>query len=119
MESESEHSAPDHRRSWNEFQRELERHFSEFPVLPPVLRENADRLEALKRDGVVFIDKLFSADELAGLKAALKSRMERLRVGDATLAPGPETGRYRHYAIHTVVLEALILKNHPVITRSR
>ena len=120
MESKSDQSVPDHRRSWNEFQRELERHFSEFPVLPPVLRENADRLEILKRDGAVFIDKLFSADELAGLKAALKSRMERLRVGDATLAPGlldltPETGRYRHYGIHTVVPEALILKNNPVI----
>jgi Phytanoyl-CoA dioxygenase (PhyH) len=111
----------DHRQKWNDFQRELERHFAEFPVLSPKLGENEVRLEALKRDGVVFIDKLFNADEIAGLKAALKPRMQRLRAGDATLAsPGhldltPETGRYRHYALHTVEPTALILKDHPVI----
>jgi hypothetical protein len=115
-----EHSVLRHHRSWNEFQRKLQRHFSEFPVLTPKMPENIGRLEVLERDGAVFIDNLFSTDELTRLKAALKSRMERLRAGDATLAPGfldltPETGRYRHYAIHTFVPETLILKDHPVI----
>jgi Phytanoyl-CoA dioxygenase (PhyH) len=120
MDVKTEGSRPDHRRVWNKFQRELERHFSDFPVLAPKMSENIARLEVFKRDGAVFIDDLFTADELAKLKAALGDRMERLRAEDATLAPElldltPATGRCRHYAIHTVVPEALVLKDHPVI----
>lgn len=113
-------SQPDHRQKWIEFQRELQRHFTEFPILPPKLPENIDRLETLKRDGAVFIDNLFSAEQLGALQAALSPWMKRLRAGDNTLPKEsvdftPATGRYRHYGIHSVVPETFILKDHPVI----
>jgi hypothetical protein len=107
--------------NWDEFQSRLERHFKDFPIVPPKLPENVERLVALKRDGAVFIDNLLSPAEFEKLKRALQPKMKSLRAGDSTnLEPGtfdlyPELGRYRYYAIDKQVPEALILKDHPVI----
>jgi hypothetical protein len=46
--------------NWSDFQRRLEAHYSNFPILPASLPENRDRLETLKRDGLVFIPDLLS-----------------------------------------------------------
>jgi phytanoyl-CoA dioxygenase PhyH len=112
---------PDHRQRWVEFQREMERHFVEFPILTPKFPENVVRLDALRRDGAIFIDNLLTADEFTRLKTALQPKMRSLRAGDdANLPPGsfhlfPELGRYRYYRIDEQVPETLLLKNHPVI----
>jgi len=120
MEAKADLSSPDHRHGWNALQHKLEQHFTQFPILPAKLPQNAERLEILKRDGAVFIDNLFSADEFSRLKTALRPRMEGLRRGDTEIAPGlldvtPQTGRYRHYGIYKFVPETLLLKDHPVI----
>src|SRR5262245_42421168 len=93
---------PPERPTWNAIQDEIARHFADHPVQPPKDPANAARLDALVRDGVVFIDALISLDELSHLKQALTPRMDALRAVDHAAAPGllhlfPELGRMRHY----------------------
>ena len=42
--------------SWSDIRDEISRHYAEYPVLPPTLPENVERLATLERDGIVFIE---------------------------------------------------------------
>jgi hypothetical protein len=110
----------EHRPSWADFERGLERHFSKHPILPARLPENVERLERLQRDGIVFIDNLLTPDELARLKAALAPDMAGLRSGRPSAAPErlhlfPELGRFRLYNMYPAVADTALFKDHPVV----
>jgi len=48
--------AETHRLTWDASERPLDQHFEESPTRPVKLPENVERLEALERDGIVFIE---------------------------------------------------------------
>ena len=108
-------AAGTHRLTW-----ELDKHFEESPTRPVKLPENVERLEALERDGIVFIEGLFNADEMARKNAALAHDMEGLRSGQSD-APReqldlyPNVGRYRYYRIDLRVPETIAFRDHPVL----
>jgi hypothetical protein len=108
------------RSSWAETERAIADHYAQFPMVPPQLPENAERLATLERDGIVFIDNLFDAAALARLDAALATDRESMRSGTVHAQPGtahlaPERGRFRLYMMHERVPETLAFREHPVL----
>ena len=108
------------RTTWADSERAIAEHYERFPIMPPQLAENVERLATLERDGIVFIDNLFNAEELARLNAALAPDRESMRSGTPYAPPGtthlfPERGRFRHYLIHERVPESLAFRDHPVL----
>src|SRR5262249_7266473 len=112
--------AETHRPTWEASERALDKHFEESPTRPVKLPENVERLEALERDGIVFIEGLFNADEMARMNAALAHDMEGLRSGQSN-APREQLdlyhylGRYRQYRIDLRVPETIAFRDHPVL----
>jgi hypothetical protein len=108
------------RPSWAENESAIAHHYAQFPVMPPQLPENVERMATLERDGVVFIDSLFDPEALARLNAVLAADRESMRSGTAFAPVGathlfPERGRFRFYLMHERVPATLAFRDHPVL----
>ncbi len=107
--------------NWRDFQKELDHHYTAFPVLKPKLPENVARVEALERDGYVVVDDFLSADELSRLTSALEGQMnvirtQKTRESDSDHNFYHELGRYRILSIDKKVPDAAsMFREHPVL----
>lgn len=105
---------------WSSLAEEIDRHYSEYPILPAQLPENIERLETLERDGIVFIKGLLDAEALAKLKADLFDEINAIKTQKSEAPTDcqafyPELGRYRLYQVDRRVPATHALRDHPVI----